>query len=182
MDLWDLIIFRNYRANAKLEGDIPTKEEKLSFKVKWQLVKYVIRKSIYWMQWLALVFILIWALQMDIFFDISIDIPNIYLVVLFFTLSILPTTIRTIFVISHSYIIKDKIYIRDVKFYKNRNGRSFLVEDHYCKVYFNKMLSDGNVTEHIVKGSKEMYIKKENAKYIVFVYKNQPYFMVDDSL
>ena len=102
MDLWDLIIYRNYRANEKLEGDTPVKEEKLSFKVKWQLVKYVIRKSIYWMRWLALVFILIWALQMDIFFDISIDIPNIYLVVLFFTLSILPTTIRTIFVISHS--------------------------------------------------------------------------------
>lgn len=186
MDLWDFIVYQNNHANEKLEGDTPVKEEKLSFKVKWQLVKYVIRKSIYWMQWTVLLFVAIWALPINIFldmyFDMSIDIPNTVLVILFFTLSILPTTIRTIFVINHSYIIKDKIYIRDVKFYKNRNGRSFLVEDHYCKVYFNKMLSDGNVTEHVVKGSKEMYIKKENAKYLVFVYKNKPYFMVDDSM
>lgn len=191
MDLWDLIVYQNNHANEKLEGDTPVKEENLSFKVKWQLVKYVIRKSIYWMQWTVLLFLAIWALPIDIlldmYFDMSIDIPNTVLVILFFAISILPTTIRTIYVISHSYILQDKIYIRKIENdrYKYRSRRIFFVESYYCKVYFNKILSDGNVTEHIVKASKEIYDKRncvEAARLVVFVYKNRPYFMVDDAI
>lgn len=176
MNLRDYIISPDFKIGYDVDGDVAVKDEKLSFKVKWQLTKYVIRKCIYWLQWAVLIFILI--------FLAPIELPKTLIGIAFVILAILPTTIRTIYVIGHSYILRDKIYIRNVEL--NRHGRNnFLVENHYCDVEFNKILPDGTVSEHTVKASKEIYEKRnciETARVTVFVYNYQPYFMLDDAL
>jgi len=176
MNLRDYIISPDFKIGYDIDGDTHVKDEKLSFKVKWQLAKYIIRKSLYWLQWAILIGLLVLLSPVEL--------PKVPILVGIIVLAILPTTIRTIYVIKHSYILREKIYLRNTERYIPLNGK-FLVENHYCDVEFNKILPDGTVSEHTVKASKEIYEKRnciETARVTVFVYNYQPYFMVDDAL
>ena len=176
MDLRDNIISPEFKITDDIDGDIYVRDEKLSFEVKWQLAKYVIRKCIYWLEWALLAIIIVWATP---------ELPTEIFAIALVLLAVLPTCIRTYCVIRHSYILRDKIYLRSVELESVGKRNSFFVESCYCRAKFNKILPDGKVTKHEVKASKEVYEKREcteTARLTVFVYKHKPYYMVDDSL
>jgi len=179
MDIRDNIISPDFKITDDIDGDIYVRDEKLSSAVKWQLVKYAIRKCIYWLEYALLAILIVWATP-----ELPVEIFAIFAIALAL-LAVLPTCIRTYYVIRHSYILRDRIYLRNVERECVGKRNSFFVESCYCRAKFNKILPDGTVSEHEVKASKEVYEKKEcteAARLTVFVYKHRPYYMVDDSL